>query len=136
MLCKTLPCMCQYKIGRLLFVRRRGELRHEMNIENWQGGVRLNQKRYPKIVRRFAITLLFLSKQATDIFAAILFYYEGHLFTSIITLAVVFLPGFCIFVTELKRTFCSKPCAIFKATCYLLFSPLWAIVLHLYRFCY
>ena len=71
--------------------------------------------------------------QASDVFAGVLFYFEGHVFTSYITLALVFLPGFCICLTELRQTFCSNNCSLFKALAYLLFSPLWAIIIHFYR---
>ena len=71
--------------------------------------------------------------QASDVFAGVLFYFEGHVFTSYITLALVFLPGFCICLTELRQTFCSNNFSLFKALAYLLFSPLWAIIIHFYR---
>ncbi len=67
-------------------------------------------------------------------FAGMLFYFEGHYVQAYVTLGLVFMPGFCIFVSELKRTFCSKPCSLVKAIGYLLFSPLWAIVIHFYRY--
>ena len=80
------------------------------------------------------LNLIFLNWfQASDVFAGVLFYFEGHVFTSYITLALVFLPGFCICLTELRQTFCSNNCSLFKALAYLLFSPLWAIIIHFYR---
>lgn len=51
------------------------------------------------------------------------------------TLGLVFLPGFCICLTELKRSFCSSPLSLLKALGYLFFSPLWAIVIHFYSLC-
>ena len=80
------------------------------------------------------LNLIFLNWfQASDVFAGVLFYFEGHVFTSYITLALVFLPGFCICLTELRQTFCSNNFSLFKALAYLLFSPLWAIIIHFYR---
>ncbi len=49
-----------------------------------------------------------------------------------LTLALVLAPGFFVFLSELKRCCCGKS-NIFKAIAYLLLSPLWAIVIHLYR---
>jgi len=79
--------------------------------------------------------LLHIIDQGTDIFAAVLFYFEGHHTQSFITIGLVFLPGFCICVSELRRSFCTKPCSLPKAIGYLLFSPLWAIVIHIYSLC-
>ena len=74
--------------------------------------------------------------QGTDIFAAVLFYFEGYHVQSFITIGLVFLPGFCIYISELRRSFCTKPCvSVPKAIGYLLFSPLWAIVIHIYSLC-
>ena len=99
---------------------------------------------------------IFPSLQATDVFAAFLFYVEGDehsICTQIkinpnnqlhsnfepgdhvasgLTLALVLAPGFFVFLSELKRCCCGKS-NIFKAIAYLLLSPLWAIVIHLYR---
>lgn len=80
--------------------------------------------------------LLHIFDQATDVFAAFLFYVEGHYVAACITLGLVFLPGFLIFVAELKRSFCSaRPINFLKAVGYLLLSPLWAVVIHLYSLC-
>ncbi len=49
-----------------------------------------------------------------------------------LTLAFVLAPGFFVFLSELKRMCCGKS-NIFKALAYLLLSPFWAIVIHLYR---
>ncbi len=98
--------------------------------------------------------VLHVADQATDVFAAFLFYVEGQLFihksaheklrsiprcapsgdpvASGLTLAFVLAPGFFVFLCELKRMCCGKS-NIFKAAGYLLLSPLWAIVIHLYR---
>ena len=79
---------------------------------------------------------MFLIFQGTDIFAAVLFYFEGYHAQSFITIGLVFLPGFCIYISELRRSFCTKPCvSLPKAIGYLLFSPLWAIVIHIYSLC-
>jgi len=83
-----------------------------------------------------ASLFLHIIDQGTDIFAAVLFYFEGYHAQSFITIGLVFLPGFCIYISELRRSFCTKPCvSLPKAIGYLLFSPLWAIVIHIYSLC-
>lgn len=82
----------------------------------------------------FFSLLIHVIDQSTDVFAAVLFYFEGHIYTSFITLALVFLPGFCISITELRKTFCTDSCSFIKAIGYLLLSPLWAIIIHIYSF--
>ena len=42
------------------------------------------------------------------------------------------LPGICIGLAEMKN-FCAKDLSLLKAIGYILFTPLWAIVIHLYR---
>lgn len=75
--------------------------------------------------------ILHVLDQATDVFAAFLFFLEGEIVPAIFTLAFVFLPGFFIFCHELKRI-CAGKSNVFKALGYLTLSPLWAIVIHLY----
>ena len=44
----------------------------------------------------------------------------------------VMLPGICIGLAEMKN-YCVKDISLLKAIGYILFTPLWAIVIHLYR---
>ena len=50
-------------------------------------------------------------------------------------MAFVLLPGFCIALSELRRSFCAEPLNLIKAIGYLALSPLWAIVIHFYSLC-
>lgn len=69
--------------------------------------------------------------QALDIFVAFLYYLEGRYLPSSFALAFVFLPGLYIFILELRKC-CQGQSNLLKAFAYLLFSPLWAIVIHCY----
>ena len=80
----------------------------------------------------FLSLILHLVDQCTDVFSAFLFYVEGKTFPAAATLTFVFLPGIFIFLNEMRRM-CSGKSNFFKALAYLLFSPLWAIVIHFYR---
>ena len=117
----------------------------------------------PLIVAGICLSLVFhVLDQGTDIFAVVLFYFEGNLWASALTFGYVYnenirsimniynyhikiqlltlhsyfrfvmLPGFCIGLAELKR-FCAKELSLFKSIGYILLSPLWVIVIHLYR---
>jgi len=86
----------------------------------------------PFIVTGIVLSLLsHVLDQGTDIFAVVLFYFEGNIWASVLTLGFVMLPGICIGLAEMKR-FCAKDLSLLKAIGYILFSPLWAIVIHLY----
>jgi len=93
--------------------------------------------------------VLHLADQLTDAFAALLFYAEGKVRKSfekllthgdffvqlgpcILTASLIFLPGLSICISELKLAFVGKG-HVGKAFGYLLFAPLWSVVLHVYR---
>ncbi len=78
------------------------------------------------------LLLLHLADQATDVFSAVLFYLEGNCVAAGVTLALVFMPGVFIFATEMALM-CEGGSNIGRAVGYLFFSPLWAVVIHLYR---
>jgi len=69
--------------------------------------------------------------QGTDVFAVVLFYFEQNYWASILTFGFVMLPGICIGLAEMKN-FCARDLSLLKAIGYILFTPLWAIVIHLY----
>ena len=87
---------------------------------------------FPLIILVLFSLFLQVLDQSSDVFVAFLYYIEGHLWSAIMTLTLTFLPGVFIFVSEMRKM-CSGRSNICIALGYLLFSPLWAIVLHLYR---
>lgn len=85
------------------------------------------------VVGLCASLIIHVLDQATDVFAATLFYFEGSYWSAALTFGLVVLPGFCVALSEIRH-FCSRDVhSLIKATLYLTLSPIWAIVVHLYR---
>ena len=71
--------------------------------------------------------------QALDVFAATLFFFERNYWAAGLTFALVLFPGFCVGLFELRH-FCSRGTkSLVKALAYCLLTPLWAIIVHMYR---
>ena len=84
------------------------------------------------IVGLLVSVLLHLLDQASDVFVALLYWSEGRVLPAAFTLLLVLVPGFFVFVCELKQT-CLGRSSVLRAVAYLTLSPLWAVIVHLYR---